>query len=82
MLSFLCVDMSFLLIKYKESIKSTLQVPLIIAFNVGRKNTHDGIAALSGKTVSILLCRITTTAKTKIDTPSISLVIDLSFMAI
>ncbi len=82
MLSFLCVAISFLWIKYSESKRSTLQVPLIIAFNLGRKNTQEGIAVLSGKILNILLWRITTTANTKIDTPSINRETDLSFIVI
>jgi hypothetical protein len=49
------VAISFLLIKYKDSKRSILQVPLIIALNLGRKNTQDGIADLSGKIFSTLL---------------------------
>jgi hypothetical protein len=71
----------FLLIKYKESNKSTVQVPLIIAFNVGKKKTQDGITDLSGKILIRLLCSIATTANTTNDSPRISLKMFFSVMA-
>lgn len=80
MFNFLCVAISFLLIKYSDNKSRILQAPLIIALNLGRRKTQDGIADLSGKILSTLLWSITTTIKTKMDTPVISLEINLLFI--
>ena len=80
MFSFLCVAISFLLIKYRDRRRRILHVPLIIALNFGRKSTQEGIKDLSGKILSTLLCNMTTTTKTKIEMPVMSLEINLLFI--
>jgi hypothetical protein len=50
--------------------------------NNGRENTQPGIASLSGKISSNLLCKITTTIRTKTETAVIILEICLSLITI
>jgi hypothetical protein len=51
-----------------------------MALNLGRKSTQAGIRDLSGKILSTLLCNMTTTIKTKIEIPVMSLEINLLFI--
>jgi hypothetical protein len=50
--------------------------------NNGRENTQAGIAFLSGKIFNSLLCKITTTIRTKTETAVIILEICLSLIII
>ena len=63
------------MIKYNDINNNIVQVAFIIALKVGNKYTKLGVGMLTG--ISFLF-KITTTKKTKIETPVINLEINLS----
>jgi len=65
MLMVLCLAISLLLMKYNESNKRMLQVPLIKALSLGRKYVKDGITSGRGM---IFRFKIITATNTIIET--------------
>ena len=65
------------LIKYKETSNNTLQVPLMMAFSLGKRCANEGTTSGAG---IMRLFNIKTTANTNMDTAATNRNINLSVM--